>query len=417
MKKINLIALLFTLIAMQAIGQTPAPVAKAYVPSPVLKGFYLVPELQKRIAIYEESLKNYPDTGRSASISYNYARISMAGDYAKIGDIKSAELWISRTSTSESHDLALLSVGKEMVARGDFDYADSKIRPLADSLYQLYVSTGKVAQTYRSTIEVFSKILRGKNLQGQILKYLDPLYKTGKDTIQPDIRAIASVKSGDYNIKDDLFYMYAQALAAQGRKKEALKILTRMDMSAIYNSAELKAEVADLSGQFKGGKAYYQQLKDSLVQVTGNKLQAFSMYKRDVNGKAINLNGLKGKYVLLDFWGSWCGPCRNSHPHLKELYAKYKDKGFEIIGISQEMGTDLNAARTLWTKAIAEDGLPWIQVLDNEHRDKFNAVVQFGVSAFPTKILLDKEGNIIAKYVGNGKGGEGFSDKIESVMK
>ncbi|MNK28399.1 Thiol-disulfide oxidoreductase ResA [compost metagenome] len=417
MKKINLIGLLFTLIVVQAIGQTTVPAAKAFVPNPVLKGFYLVPELQKRIAIYEQSLKKYPDTGRSASISYNYARISMAGDYAKLGDTKSAELWIHRTSTREYRDLALLNVGREMVARGDYDGADSKIRPLADSLYQLYAITGKVAQTYRSTLEVFSQVLNAKNLQVQMLKYLDPLYKEGKNTIQPDMRAIASAKSGEYNIKNDLFYLYAQALAIQGKKKEALKILTRMDLSAIYNVAALKTEAIHLSGQFAGGKTYYQQLTDSLLKLSGDKLQAFSLYKRDMKGKIIRLDSLKGKYVLLDFWGSWCKPCRNSHPHLKELYAKYKDKGFEIIGISQEMGADLGASKASWRKAIAEDDLPWIQVLDNEHRDKFNAVVQFGVAAFPTKILLDKEGNIIAKYVGNGKGGEGFSDKIEELMK
>lgn len=417
MKKINLTCTLLAFIAIQAMGQTPAPAAKAYVPSPVLKGFYLVPDLQKRIAIYEESLKNYPDTGRSAGISYNYARISMAGDYAKIGDTKSAELWVGSTSSREYRDLALLNVGREMVTRGDFDYADSKIRPLADSLYHLYTSTDKVDRTYRSTIEVFSKILSGKNLQDQLLKYLDPLYKTGKNTIPPDMQAIASVKSGEYNIKDDLFYMYAQALAAQGNKKEALKILTRMDASAIYNSAVLKTEVANMSAKFPEGKAYHQHLMDSLLQLSSDKLQAFSLYKRDMNGKNISLNALKGKYVLLDFWGSWCKPCRNSHPHLKELYAKYKEKGFEIIGISQEAGADLDASRASWTKAIAEDGLPWIQVLDNEHRDKFNAVAQFGVVAFPTKILLDKEGNIIGKYIGNGKGGEGFTAKIEEVMK
>lgn len=142
---------------------------------------------------------------------------------------------------------------------------------------------------------------------------------------------------------------------------------------------------------------------------------AIAIHKKDINGKVVDLESLKGKYVLLDFWGSWCGPCRASHPHLKELYAQYKSKGFEIVGIAQENARTPAAQETAWKAAIEKDGLTWIQILNNQDIDKFNAVQAYGVSAFPTKILLDPNGKIVGTYVGNGT--SEFSDKLAEIFK
>ena len=90
--------------------------------------------------------------------------------------------------------------------------------------------------------------------------------------------------------------------------------------------------------------------------------QAPDFKKWDMQGEAVTLAGLKGKYVLLDFWDSWCGPCRASHPHLKELYRKY-GKEMAFIGIASENAKDLITARRLWKQAVHEDGLTWTQIL------------------------------------------------------
>jgi thiol-disulfide isomerase/thioredoxin len=150
--------------------------------------------------------------------------------------------------------------------------------------------------------------------------------------------------------------------------------------------------------------------KISSMEATAIGKSAVAIQKKDSNGQSINLETLKGKYVLIDFWGSWCGPCRASHPHLKSLYAKYKADGFEILGIAQEQGQSLEASRKAWTKAIAEDGINWPQVLNNEDIAQFDAVKAYGITAFPTKILLDKEGKILARYVGDG-------EEIDAMLK
>jgi thiol-disulfide isomerase/thioredoxin len=107
-------------------------------------------------------------------------------------------------------------------------------------------------------------------------------------------------------------------------------------------------------------------------------------------GKDISLSELKGKYVLIDFWASWCGPCRQSFPYLKSLYGKYNKHSFEILSIS----IDKNKAQ--WEKAVQEEKLPWRQVWDTKNI----ALEGFAVTAIPTTYLIGLDGRIIGKEVG-----------------
>ena len=387
-----------------------------YIPNPVLEGFYKVDDLAEKTRIYKESMKNFPDTGRLNNSYYNIARVDMAIQYAKTGDTKSAEHWMNLTTSSAFHQQAALRIAEQMNGRQDFAYTEKSIHPMLDSMYKAYLKTGKVSLMYSWALMVYSKVLKHEDNNAALVKYLDALYKSGGNNIPPDMMGISMAAGGHYDINQDVSYIYAQALAAIGRNHEALEILIQMDLKGVYNSPELKAAVSAQRDKTPGGQEYYTTAYSAAKRLSDNKLAALANNKKDINGKQLNLEALKGKYVLLDFWGSWCAPCRASHPHLKELYSKYKDKGFEIVGIAQEHASDLKIARGLWTEAITKDGLPWIQVLDNENGAKFDAVKEFAIAAFPTKILLDKEGNVIGRYVGNGPAGQGFTAKIEELL-
>ncbi|MBV4355714.1 TlpA disulfide reductase family protein [Pinibacter aurantiacus] len=123
---------------------------------------------------------------------------------------------------------------------------------------------------------------------------------------------------------------------------------------------------------------------------------------KDINGKSVSLADFKGKYVLIDFWASWCVPCRKSMPHVKELYGKYKDKGFDVIAVSDD-----DRDSTAWKKAIAKDGtdmwnnvlrgMDWEKIRKGESNDK-DISEKFGIHSLPTKILIDKNGVIIGRY-------------------
>ena len=108
-----------------------------------------------------------------------------------------------------------------------------------------------------------------------------------------------------------------------------------------------------------------------------------------VRGDTIHLSSLKGKVVLLDFWASWCGPCRSSNKELTKLYPKYKSKGFEILGVS------LDDDHSKWKMAIAKDKITWLQVNEPGGWDAKTAMM-WNISAIPTSFLIDKEGKLLA---------------------
>ncbi|WP_343555200.1 TlpA disulfide reductase family protein [Sphingobacterium sp.] len=121
----------------------------------------------------------------------------------------------------------------------------------------------------------------------------------------------------------------------------------------------------------------------------GNKAPDFS--QPDTNGKMIKVSDFKGQYVLIDFWASWCGPCRAENPNLLKAYNKYKGKGLEVLAVSLDDTKGKNA----WIKAIKDDGLPWIHVADLKGWSN-EAAVLYGVRAVPQNYLVDPKGNIVA---------------------
>jgi len=136
------------------------------------------------------------------------------------------------------------------------------------------------------------------------------------------------------------------------------------------------------------GKAYAQGLANEEKTAIGYAAPDFA--SKDVNGKPVKLSDFKGKYVLVDFWASWCVPCRRENPNVVKAYQKYKDKNFTIISIS------LDKSKDAWLKAIETDNLTWTNVCDfNEFGG--DAAIKYNVKAIPTNFLIDPQGKIIGK--------------------
>ena len=138
----------------------------------------------------------------------------------------------------------------------------------------------------------------------------------------------------------------------------------------------------------------------------------------DIEGKALSLADFKGKYVLLDFWASWCVPCRAGNPHLKKLYTEYKLKGLEIIGVADD-----DTQPDAWKAAVAKDDIGmWKHVLRGLKRtasgfDRTHDISDnFGINTLPTKILIDREGKIIGRYGGGSENDEAMDRKLEAVL-
>ena len=182
----------------------------------------------------------------------------------------------------------------------------------------------------------------------------------------------------------------------------AIQALDPDKYSDLYKSLD-----AGLSKKFPNDKnviMFHEVVERMLSTNVGQFAPEISLPSPD--GKEIALSSLKGKLVLIDFWASWCGPCRKEMPNVVKIYSKFKNKGFEIYGVS------LDQDKEKWMEAITKDGINWPQVSDLKYWDNVAARI-YNVQGIPYTVLIDKDGKIIAKNLR----GQELEKKIAEVLK
>lgn len=171
------------------------------------------------------------------------------------------------------------------------------------------------------------------------------------------------------------------------------------EVEPLYNS--LSQNIKDT----EAGKMMKAQLEALKVTAIGSEAPDF--IQNDVNGNPVKLSSFRGKYVLLDFWASWCGPCRQENPNVARNYARFKNKNFTVVGVS----LDRPDGKSAWLAAIKSDGLDWTQLSDLKFWNN-QAAALYSVTSIPQNYLIDPQGKIIAKNLR----GEDLDAKLEQLF-
>ncbi|OCX50341.1 hypothetical protein BEL04_21375 [Mucilaginibacter sp. PPCGB 2223] len=172
------------------------------------------------------------------------------------------------------------------------------------------------------------------------------------------------------------------------------------EMEKIFNTLSPEVRTTE------GGQAFKQVLDIAKTTAIGSIAPEFT--QADTSGKPVSLSSFRGKYVLIDFWASWCGPCRQENPNVVKVYNQYKAKNFTILGVS----LDREDGKAAWLKAIKDDGLTWTQVSDLKFWANQVGVL-YKVSQIPQNYLIDPTGKIIAKNLR----GVQLEEKLAEVLK
>lgn len=192
-------------------------------------------------------------------------------------------------------------------------------------------------------------------------------------------------------------------------KSPSLAVINQLQSNVIDRDKYFptyEAVAAKLTGEW----ATYSQSKAFIDQVTALRKLAIGQPAPEIalpntEGQVVKLSSMKGKYVLVDFWAKWCGPCRQENPNVVRAYNKYKDKGFTVFGVS------LDRSKEDWLKAIRDDGLTWTHVSDLKYWQS-EAAKTYNITGIPFSVLLDPNGMIIAKNLR----GPALDSKLEEIF-
>ena len=324
----------------------------------------------------------------------------------------------SATVTDGKYTLSFdLAEPASIMVRARFKKTETPRTAKRSDMAQLFLEPGTVAVTH---VDSFSNVKAKGSKAQSAYEALNEKLKATNDAMsalndeyralmaKKDEAGIAKLEEKADAIQAQQKEIYKAELNANPKSPLALYMLDRVAGYDI-NAEEVEplfTKLPEATKQLPSGKTMAEKIKTA--KLTGIGVIAPEFTQNDTLGNPIALSSFRGKYLLIDFWASWCGPCRKENPNVVKAFQKYKDKGFTILGVS----LDQPNAKEKWLKAIHDDNLTWTQVSDLQYWK--NAVaVQYGVQAIPQNYLLDPSGKIVGKNLR----GEELDKKLAELLK
>lgn len=287
----------------------------------------------------------------------------------------------SFTGKMELPDFRLLRMNEQdYFAQLFLDNSTIKIVAYKDSLQATKI-TGSPTQ------DVFQIYLNEMMKMNKQVQELQQKYQSAMSTGNVEEAKKAEI---DFNAMNDNMKVFVKNFVKE-HNNSVVAAFTLMQLANEIESAELDSIIAKFPAEISTSE-YVIKLKEMALAKKVTEIGAIApdFTMNDPAGNPVALSSLRGKVVMIDFWASWCAPCRQENPNVVKLYQKYKSKGFEIIGVSLDRG------REEWLKAIKDDQLSWVHVSDLQYWQNAAARL-YSVNAIPQTYLLDAEGKIIAK--------------------
>jgi peroxiredoxin len=252
-----------------------------------------------------------------------------------------------------------------------------------------------------TTIQVY-EMLKNFNKYDASMKSLEADYKKVIGTAEQD--SVGRVLSMQYEALNQARLTY---LKKEINDNPSLASLLFLDKLPIDKNLELYEKVDKVLYAKYPNNEFVKQIHAQVESKTRLRIgsEAPEINLANPDGEMVALSSLRGKVVLIDFWASWCSPCRREMPMNVKLYNKYKSKGFEIYGVS------LDKQKSNWVKAIKDDGLTWIHVSDLRYWNSV-AAKKYGVTGIPFTVLIDAEGKVIA----TGLRGDGLERELQKIF-